>query len=223
MTEESQEPKESKKEEGEHSEELDPDFKYEIAGLPGGEHILRCYQCGTCSGICPIFEVDESYDPQKIIRMALLGMKEEVLSSELIWLCSTCYGCYEHCPQDVKFTDLMCAIQNLATKYGYVAPALADKIKLLKEHARTLPMDNFDNKKRGKMELPNVEEHPDDTCKLLENTGIEQIVEAGTPPPEEVEETPGEEPKEDETDENQKGSQGTEVSEDTSSEKEGEE
>ena len=58
-------------------------------------------------------------------------------------------------------------------------------------------MDNFDNKKRGKMELPNVEEHPEDTCKLLENTGIEEIVEAGTPPPEEIEEeeAPAEEPK----------------------------
>ena len=185
MTEESQEQNGSQGEEATPTvtEEFDSGFKYEIAAQTGGEHILRCFQCGTCSGICPIFEIDESYDPQKIIKMALVGMKEEVLSSELIWLCSTCYGCYEHCPQDVKFTDLMCAIQNLATKYGYLAPALADKIKLLKEHARTLPMDNFDNKKRGKMELPEVTEHPDDTCKLIENTGIEAIVEAATPPP----------------------------------------
>jgi heterodisulfide reductase subunit C len=218
MAEESQESKESPTEE---TQDLDPDFKNEIAQQPGGENILRCYQCGTCAGICPIFEVDESYDPQKIIKMALLGMKDEVLSSELIWLCSTCYGCYEHCPQDVKFTDLMCAIQNLATKYGYLAPALSDKIKLLKEHARTLPMDNFDNKKRGKMELPTIEEHPDDTCKLLENTGIEEIVAAGTPPPEATPEEEAESPQE-ETTESEPATQEPALNE-TEKETEGEE
>jgi heterodisulfide reductase subunit C len=155
---------------------FDPKFKYEIANQPGGEHIMKCYQCGTCAGICPIFEVDEEYYPQKIIKMALLGMREEVLSSDLIWLCSTCYGCYEHCPQDVKVTDLMCAIQNIATKEGYLAPALEDKIKLLKEHARTLPIDAFDNKKRSKFELPPIEEKPDDIAKIIEKTGIEELV-----------------------------------------------
>ena len=38
---------------------FDPKFKYEIARQPGGEHIMKCYQCGTCAGICPIFEVEE--------------------------------------------------------------------------------------------------------------------------------------------------------------------
>jgi heterodisulfide reductase subunit C len=155
---------------------FDPKFKYEISHQSGGEHIMKCYQCGTCAGICPIFEVEEEYYPQKIIKMALLGMREEVLSSNSIWLCSTCYGCYEHCPQDVKVTELMCAIQNIATKDGYLAPALEDKIKLLKEHARTLPLDAFDNKKRSKFDLPAIEEKPGDIAKIIEETGIEELV-----------------------------------------------
>ncbi len=73
-------------------------------------------------------------------------------------------------------TDLMCAIQNIATKNGYPAPALEDKIKLLKEHARTLPMDNFDNKKRMKFNLPAIEERATDTAKIISNTGIEKII-----------------------------------------------
>ncbi len=157
-------------------EHLDPNFKYEISNQKGGEKILKCLQCGTCAGICPVFEVDEKYDPQKIIKMALNGMRKELLSSEFIWMCSTCYSCYEHCPQDVGATDLMCAIQNIATKNGYPAPALEDKIKLLKEHARTLPMDNFDNKKRMKFNLPAIEERATDTAKIISNTGIEKII-----------------------------------------------
>ena len=66
---------------------FDPKFKYEIASHPGGENIMKCYQCGTCAGICPIFEVDEDYYPQRIIKMALLGLRHEVLSSSSIWLC----------------------------------------------------------------------------------------------------------------------------------------
>ncbi len=155
---------------------LDPNFKYEIAKQTGGEKILRCLQCGTCAGICPVFEVDERYDPQKIIKMALNGMKKELLSSELIWMCATCYSCYEHCPQDVRATDIMCAIQNVATINGYPAPALDDKIKLLKEHARTLPLDNFDNKKRKKFNLPTIDERAGDFAKIINKAGIEEIV-----------------------------------------------
>ncbi len=163
-------------------ENLDPNFKYEIAKQTGGEKILRCLQCGTCAGICPVFEVDERYDPQKIIKMALNGMKKELLSSELIWMCATCYSCYEHCPQDVRATDIMCAIQNVTTINGYPAPALDDKILLLKEHARTLPLDNFDNKKRSKFKLPSIEEKTQDIAKIIENTGIEKILEGGLLP-----------------------------------------
>ncbi|UCG68024.1 MAG: 4Fe-4S dicluster domain-containing protein [Thermoplasmata archaeon] len=155
---------------------LDPNFKYEIAKQTGGEKILKCLQCGTCSGICPVFEIDERYDPQKIIKMALNGMKNELLSSELIWMCSTCYSCYEYCPQDVKVTELMCAIQNIATRYGHTAPVLEDKIAILKQHARTIPMNGFDNKKRSKFKLPPIQERPDDIAQIIEHTGIEKIL-----------------------------------------------
>ncbi len=159
---------------------IDPNFKYEIAKTTGGENILRCYQCGTCSGICPVYAMDDSFDPQKIIKKALLGLKDDVLSSEFIWFCSTCYACYEHCPQNVKITDLMCAIQNIASREGYAQPTLEDKIKLLKEHARTLPIDSFDNKKRAKFNLPSIEEKAQDTAKIIERSGIEKLAKPAT-------------------------------------------
>ena len=59
---------------------LDAQFKYDVAALTGGENIKRCFACGACSGGCLISEIDPQYDPRKLIRMVLLGMKEEVLS-----------------------------------------------------------------------------------------------------------------------------------------------
>jgi len=97
-------------------DELDFHFREEIASELGGENIKRCFACGTCSASCPITEIDERFNPRKIIRMALLGMKSQVLSSDFIWICCNCYLCYERCPQDVRFTSIIHAIRNIAIR-----------------------------------------------------------------------------------------------------------
>lgn len=99
--------------------ELDTKFKYEIAAQPGAENFKRCFSCGTCTATCPVAEVNEDYDPRKIIRMALLGMRKEVLSSEIIWMCVRCYNCYARCPQNVKFADVMVVLREMAVEGGY--------------------------------------------------------------------------------------------------------
>lgn len=83
--------------------ELNPQFKCEVSKRPGGENIKNCYACGVCMGSCPVSEINPAYDPRKIIRMILLGMKERVLSSDVIWFCSLCHTCSSICPQHVKF------------------------------------------------------------------------------------------------------------------------
>ena len=95
---------------------LDFKFSEEIANIPGGENIRKCYACGGCTIGCPVFEIDERYNPRKIIRMVLLGMRNEVLNSDVIWLCANCYTCFERCPQNVQFTTISHAIKNIAIK-----------------------------------------------------------------------------------------------------------
>jgi len=96
--------------------ELDPEFKYEVASTPGGENIMRCFQCSTCTASCPIADIDSNYNPRKTIRMTLLGMKNKVLSSDEIWMCAICQMCTERCPQDVRISDVMGAIRQVAEK-----------------------------------------------------------------------------------------------------------
>jgi len=96
--------------------ELDPGFKYEIANEPGGENIKRCFNYTGCTVGCPITGIDSGFNPRKIIRKALLGMRDEVLTDGSIWLCASCYLCYEHCPQDVRITDVMGAIRSIAIR-----------------------------------------------------------------------------------------------------------
>jgi len=108
---------------------LDPDFKYEVAGMPGGENIKKCFACGTCTAGCPVFHVNFKYNPRNIIRMIILGMREEVLSSKAIWYCEQCYTCTANCPQDVDFSDIISALQDLAVKEGYAPPDRKEMIK----------------------------------------------------------------------------------------------
>ena len=133
--------------------ELDPKFKYEVAEQPGGENIKVCFACGLCTAGCPVSEIDENYNPRKIIHMVLLGMRQQVLSSDLIWLCSLCYTCYAHCPQNVKFTDVMRALRTMAVNEGYVHPSFPDRIK---------EIDNLSQKLRHQMVLSIVERKTED-------------------------------------------------------------
>ena len=113
------------------SSELDPKFKYEVAGQPGGEKLKVCYACGVCTAGCPVSEISEDFDPRKIIRMVLMGMKERVLSSDFIWYCTQCFTCSGHCPQNVKFTDIMRVLRDMAVKKGYVDSSFLQKTKEL--------------------------------------------------------------------------------------------
>ena len=108
---------------------LDPTFCEEVMAQPGGEHLRRCFACGTCVAGCPVSEVDPEYSPRKIIRQILFGMREEVLSSPLIWYCLVCYRCYARCPQNVNFTDIMRALRYLALKGNYAPPDILAKME----------------------------------------------------------------------------------------------
>ncbi len=156
--------------------DLDFNFKYEIMGESGGKNILKCFSCNTCTLSCPVRAVDDEYNPRSIIRLAILGAKDEVLSSTFIWLCSSCYLCYERCPQDVRITDLMDAIKNVAVKHGYLPDTYIGQIELLKDHGRLYEIGDFENKKRAKLELPVIEEKSEDASKVLEVTGALKLL-----------------------------------------------
>jgi heterodisulfide reductase subunit C len=158
------------------SKDLDPNFKYEVAAEMGGQNINRCFACGTCTAGCPVREIDDKYNPRKIIRMVLLGMREKVLKSDFIWLCSTCYTCYDRCPQGVQLTAIMTALKNIAAREGYIHPSFKQQAKLLKDFGRLYEVEDFDNKKREKLGLPSVKKNFDDLTKILEDTLPKEVL-----------------------------------------------
>ena len=103
-------------------------FKNQVAETPGGANALACFLCGSCTAGCPVNEIDDAYNPRKFMRMLLLDMKEDVLASKELWKCSQCHTCVAHCPQDVRFADVVRALRELAVAGEYAPATLADDV-----------------------------------------------------------------------------------------------
>ncbi|MFQ6059355.1 MAG: 4Fe-4S dicluster domain-containing protein [Anaerolineae bacterium] len=98
------------------AQSLDTTFARRVA--PDWEQLLACMQCGSCTASCPTaYAMD--YTPRQIIRMIQVGLEKEVLGSETIWICASCYSCAVRCPRDIHITDLMASLRSMAIKKGY--------------------------------------------------------------------------------------------------------
>ena len=101
--------------------QTDPSFIEEIRKIPGGDKILDCIQCGVCAGSCHArFAMD--YSPMQILKMAHLGLKQEVLSSSTIWICASCYTCASRCPRSLNIPAIMSGFKHMAMKNNVKAP-----------------------------------------------------------------------------------------------------
>lgn len=88
-------------------------FAQEIMRVPGCEDLVRCIQCGTCSGTCPL-SVYMEHSPRQIIALVRADFKDEVLRTNSIWLCASCYACTVECPREIRITDIMYALKQRA-------------------------------------------------------------------------------------------------------------
>jgi len=156
------------------AELLDPSFVEEVKNTPGGEPITKCFACGTCSVSCPVREFDEKFNPRKIIHMVLLGMRDRVLNSEFVWLCSGCGACQERCPQDITITELMMALKNIAVKHGIVHKAFELQAGEIYKFGRLFEVGDL-NKRREKINLPSILEDPKPVREILDDFGVGEI------------------------------------------------
>jgi heterodisulfide reductase subunit C len=129
-------------------------FSTELVHQLGGETITLCYQCGTCASSCPVAKTTEKFNPREVIRLALLGEREEILSGNTIWLCSSCYNCQERCPQKVEIADIFYALRNLAISEGNIPNIYSEFAAGLIKEGRIVPLSKFVEKKRPELGLP---------------------------------------------------------------------
>jgi heterodisulfide reductase subunit C len=157
--------------------DIDPKFKYEVSKVPGAENVLLCFQCGTCTADCPIARFNDFYRPRKLIRMVQLGLKNMLLSNEVIWLCSTCFTCIDHCPQDVGIADTVRVLRNLTAKEGKMPVVYRELASNILKTGYSYIIPELRRKKREKAGLPSLPKtNIESLAKLFDITGLSKIL-----------------------------------------------
>ena len=85
-----------------------------------GHWVKMCMQCGVCAGSCPLGPAWE-HSPQKIFMMIRAGKRDEVLQSDSMWMCTSCYNCIARCPRKLPITHIMHGLANYAHRLN-IAP-----------------------------------------------------------------------------------------------------
>jgi heterodisulfide reductase subunit C len=134
-----------------NSDEFDDEYLQDIERRT---NINSCIQCGTCTASCESGRWT-AFKIRSIIRKVVLG-DLSALDDPDIWLCTTCYQCYERCPRDVRPTDVIIELRNYATRRGNMSPAHQKTVGFLKQTGHGVPIDDKTRKQRIELGLPEL-------------------------------------------------------------------
>ncbi len=90
-----------------------------------------CVTCGICSSSCPVSGID-GFDARKLVRMASLGLSEEIVTSRWPWICTMCGKCEYVCPMDINIPGIVRSVRGLREREkvpGILHKGLAAAIK----------------------------------------------------------------------------------------------
>ena len=100
--------------------QINPDLQFiKFLKGAGGETLKKCYQCATCSVVCPLSSDSKPF-PRKEMIWAQWGLKDKLVADPDVFLCHQCGDCTALCPRGAKPGDVLGAIRAYAyTHYGF--------------------------------------------------------------------------------------------------------
>lgn len=104
----------------------DVDFVKQIVGL-GGDTLKKCFQCATCSVVCPISPDNKPF-PRKEMIAASWGLKDRLVGNGDIWLCHNCGDCSTMCPRGANPGDVLGAVRSYAINEYSVSKTLGKAV-----------------------------------------------------------------------------------------------
>jgi Fe-S oxidoreductase len=102
-----------------------------------------CLTCGTCAGGCPVTGVD-GMDPRKAVRMAALGLDDELIASRWPWICTLCGRCERACPMGVEIVAMTRKARSLRERDIVPGPIHKGTVMALERGNNLgIPKDDF--------------------------------------------------------------------------------
>jgi quinone-modifying oxidoreductase subunit QmoC len=105
----------------------DVGFIKEISAL-GGQDLKKCFQCATCSVVCPL-SPDTKPFPRKEMIATSWGLKDRLVGNGDIWLCHNCGDCSTKCPRGAKPGDVLAALRAYTISEYATPQALAKAVQ----------------------------------------------------------------------------------------------
>jgi nitrate reductase gamma subunit/ferredoxin len=79
----------------------------------GAPDVNACFSCGNCTAICPLADNDATF-PRRFIRLAQVGLVDDLVTSKELWTCYQCGMCTERCPQEADPAEFMATARRYA-------------------------------------------------------------------------------------------------------------
>ena len=92
-----------------------------------GTNPLKCMKCGKCSATCPAFN-EMDIKPHQFVSYVANNNVEELVKSESLWKCLSCFACVERCPRDVQPGKIIDAARQLVVRERGGSYLTADEI-----------------------------------------------------------------------------------------------
>jgi heterodisulfide reductase subunit C len=86
-----------------------------------GADLSKCYQCKKCTSGCPVSSMTKC-SPSEMMRRLHLGLDDELLNSDILWMCVSCETCSARCPMGIDVAAVMDALRKLAVQRGAARP-----------------------------------------------------------------------------------------------------
>jgi Fe-S oxidoreductase len=96
--------------------------------------LYGCYQCGKCTGGCPV-SLKSRLNIRRLMIEGILGRNLEHLSERLeLWDCTTCKTCTIRCPRGLKPMDLIIAMRGSLVEEGHIPKTLIEAMENSYKH-----------------------------------------------------------------------------------------
>ena len=77
-----------------------------------------CYECGKCSGVCPVARYARSFSPRALLVRAVRGETDRLVDDVNVWSCLTCKLCDTRCPAGIDYGTLTKAVRTVVRHEG---------------------------------------------------------------------------------------------------------
>jgi len=118
-----------------------------------------CYNCSTCTTICPVaLETAQTtkFNPRAIIQLANCGYEDRLVIDRTpnVFDCAMCELCQEACPEGVNLHGIFLSVKNACAQEINIPSSYTDETYQVFLHGKAVALQPAIAKRREQLGLP---------------------------------------------------------------------